>query len=205
MARHFIICIDFINKNVCQPNITETVQSSVWLCAADRTNMWVAWPCPLRNMESWHKTGTTRKKRVPNPNVPRSYAIIFALSPISTREQCKLFKTLFPGPAIIIMMISISVAIASDYLAGNFAAWGRGYSGELTHTVRPGGGEEERETSPRTDAQSINVTGDIYYSVPGGDGLNWPNWSVLEMKLDIAGWSSFARPNSKSQMIHVIT
>lgn len=49
----------------------------------------------------------------------------FALCPISTWEQCKLFKTRFSGLAIIIMMISISVAIASDYLAGNFAARGQ--------------------------------------------------------------------------------
>lgn len=76
--------------------------------------------------------------------MPPSYAIIFALRPISTWEQCKLFKTRFSGLAIIIMMISISVAIASDYLAGNFAAWGRGSSRELTRQVRKGG-ERKRQ------------------------------------------------------------
>lgn len=47
------------------------------------------------------------------------------------------------------MMISISVAIASDYLAGNFAAWGRGSSVEPTRIVRSGEVErEEAETEP---------------------------------------------------------
>ena len=69
----------------------------------------------------------------------------FALRPISTWEQCKLFKTRFSGLAIIIMMISISVAIASDYLAGNFAAWGRGSSREPTRIVRSEGVERGRK------------------------------------------------------------
>lgn len=43
------------------------------------------------------------------------------------------------------MMISISVAIASDYLAGNFAAWGRGSSRELKRPVRKGV-ERKKET-----------------------------------------------------------
>ena len=88
--------------------------------------------------------------------MPPSYAIIFALRPISTWEQCKLFKTRFSGPAIIIMMISISVAIASDYLAGNFAAWGgeRVFSGVDTHgRVRRGGGrKKEIETEKQRES-----------------------------------------------------
>lgn len=149
MARHCIIYIDFINKSICQPNITETALSGSVLL--------IGHTCEWRDRVRYGTWSHGIKlapleKRVPNPNVPRSYAIIFALSPISTREQCKLFKTRFSGPAIIIMMISISVAIASDYLAGNFAAWGRGYSGELTHTVRPGGGEGDESS----DGRSIN-------------------------------------------------
>lgn len=76
-------------------------------------------PCPLPNRAS----------------APPSYAIIFALCPISTWEQCKLFKTRISAPAIIIMIISISVAIASDYLPGNFVAWGRRSSWELTSAL----------------------------------------------------------------------
>lgn len=68
----------------------------------------------------------------------------FAPCPISTWEQCKLFKTRFSGLAIIIMMISISVTIASDYLAGNFAAWGqRGLHGSWRIASL---GQREKET-----------------------------------------------------------
>lgn len=89
-------------------------------------------PCPLPNRAS----------------TPPSYAIIFALCPISTWEQCKLFKTRISGLAIIIMMISISVAIASDYLTGNFAAWGRRSSWELTSALlgQKGWRVEERDS-----------------------------------------------------------
>lgn len=48
------------------------------------------------------------------------------------------------------MMISISVAIASDYLAGNFAAWGRGvFTGVDTHGQVRRGGERAKETVRR--------------------------------------------------------
>ena len=118
--------------------------------------------------------------RVPSPTtepsvMPPSYAIIFALRPISTWEQCKLFKTRFSGLAIIIMMISISVAIASDYLAGNFAAWGQGSSREPTRIVRSEGfGERKEETEWERESlhsQSINCeTRDIYHPISQGDG-----------------------------------
>lgn len=83
--------------------------------------------------------------------MPPSYAIIFPLRPISTWEQCKLFKTRFSGLAIIIMMISISVAVASDYLAGNFAAWGWGSSREPTHI-----GRSERSGEPKKETERVD-------------------------------------------------
>lgn len=107
---------------------------------------------PTRHRLGGYRIGVGRGvgTRGPSPTtepsiMPPSYAISFALRPISTWEQCKLFKTRFSGLAIIIMMISISVAIASDYLAGNFAAWGRGSSREPTCIVRSEGVERERK------------------------------------------------------------
>lgn len=134
-------------KKVCQKTPTLLMRQT-------RDSLWwhpirSVMPCgtqPGTGYRSWVGAGT----RVPSPTtepsiMPPSYAIIFALRPISTWEQCKLFKTRFSGLAIIIMMISISVAIASDYLAGNFAAWGRGSSRELTCIVRSEGVERERD------------------------------------------------------------
>lgn len=123
--------------------------------------------------------------------MPRSYAIIFVLRPISTWEQCKLFKTRFSGLAIIIMMISISVAIASDYLAGNFAAWGRGSSREMTCMVRSEGMERERKRQrERVSGLLINKPQDWRYlplNPARGRFINWPNWSVLAMKWMMPG------------------
>lgn len=91
------------------------------------------------------------------PNVmPLSHAIIFAPGPISTWEQCKLVKTCFSGPAIIIMMISISVAIASDYLAGNFCCPGAlGLSRQPTRIVGSEGLWRKRKW-PRRSTLLIN-------------------------------------------------
>ena len=55
------------------------------------------------------------------------------------------------------MMISISVAIASDYLAGNFAAWGRGSSPELTCMVRSEWVERERKRQRKRERERESV------------------------------------------------
>ena len=55
------------------------------------------------------------------------------------------------------MMISISVAIASDYLAGNFAARGEGSSREPTRIVRSGGvGEGKGRDRGRERVGTLN-------------------------------------------------
>lgn len=54
------------------------------------------------------------------------------------------------------MMISISVAIASDYLAGNLAARGRGSSRELTRIVRSGGVARRQEETVRREVGAPN-------------------------------------------------
>lgn len=154
-----------VRKNLLQPKYLLKIAEETTTWPLWRHLKWDTMLCGTQTDCSWAVTGAGWDEgtgtRVPSPTtetsvMPPSYAIIFALRPISTWEQCKLFKTRFSGLAIIIMMISISVAIASDYLAGNFAAWGRGSSREPTRIVRSEGFGERKEETQRESALSIN-------------------------------------------------
>lgn len=62
----------------------------------------------------------------------------------------------FSGLAIIIMMISISVAIASDYLSGNFAARGEGLLGSRHASSGQEGLEREKEETEGERVGTLN-------------------------------------------------
>lgn len=91
----------------------------------ERSDMEIAYWLLPTDWQSCRWGSTEHKIRAA---VPGSYEIFilffFALCPKSTWEQWKLFSTRFSGTAIMIIMISISIAIAAGLFSGQFGSPG---------------------------------------------------------------------------------